>query len=349
MEVGIWIPVYGGWLRIKNHRYPPSFTICNEIANRAEAYNYDYAYVSENYLNVVYGQSHEVADAWAYSAALAAKTSTINIVVATKPGFHPPLSIAKMAQGINHISNKRFSVNVVCGWWKQEFTQCGIEYLDHKGRYQRATEFTQCLKQLWTGTNTSFDGKYYSLQNALIAMDEPSEGQIPIWVSGQSTNAQELVAKFGDVFFIDSMPDKDLKEKILQLRKLECKYGRKVKVAMSVFVILDETDEKAEIKYKNILLNRQQSSIENFRKIMAESGATMWKELSDEQMVDSNCGFDASLIGSKSTIIRRLLKLKECGVDILLCQFEDMLEDTVFFGKTILPQLGSTQTINKIM
>ena len=347
MEIGVWIPVYGGWLRVKNHQYRPSFAICNEIANRAEAYNYDYAYVSENYLNVVYGQTYEVADAWAYSAAIAAKTSKINIVVATKPGFHPPLPIAKMAQGINHISNKRLSVNVVCGWWKQEFTQCGIEYLDHKGRYQRATEFIQCLKQLWASTSSSFNGKYYSLQGALIAMEETNDGQIPIWVSGQSTNAQELVAQYGDVFFIDSMPDKDLKEKIQQLRKLESKYGRKVKIAMSVFVILDETDEKAELRYKKILLNRQQSLIDNFRKIMAESGAAMWKELSDEQMVDSNCGFDASLIGSNSTILSRLLRLKECGVDILLCQFEDMLKDTVSFGETVLPQLVSTQTINK--
>ena len=76
---------------------------------------------------------------------------------------------------------------------------------------------------------------------------------------------------------------------------------------------------------------------------MAESGATMWKGLTDKQMVDSNCGFDASLIGNSDTILKRLFKLKKCGVDILLCQFEDMLNDTVSFGETILPELTSAE------
>ena len=47
-------------------------------------------------------------------------------------------------------------------------------------------------------------------------MEEPNDGQIPIWISGQSTSAQELVAQHGDVFFIDSMPEEDLKKKIQQ-------------------------------------------------------------------------------------------------------------------------------------
>ena len=342
MEVGVWLPVYGGWLRTKDHRYQPSFTTCYEVANRAEACNYKYVYVSENYLNVVYGPDYEVADAWAYSAAIAARTSKIGIVVATKPGFHPPLPMAKMAQGINHLSNRRLSINVVCGWWRQEFSQCGVDYLDHKSRYERATEFTQCIKQLCTGNYSNFEGKYYTLQDALLAMEKPNDGQIPIWISGQSKNAQQLVVQYGDVFFIDSMPEEDLKEKIRQLRKLESNYGRKVQIAMSVFVIMDETDEKARLRYRKILQNRQQNLIDNFRKVMSESGATMWEGLSDEQMVDSNCGFDASLIGSSATILKRLFKLKECGVDILLCQFEDMLEDTVTFGETILPAMNST-------
>ena len=341
MKVGVWIPVYGGMLRTRGHRYQPTFKACCEVACCAETSNYDYVYVSENYLNVVYGEVFEVADAWAYSAAIAAKTSKIQIVTATKPGFHTPLPIAKMAHGINHISNNRLSVNIVCGWWRREFSQCDIDYLDHDGRYQRATEFTLCLKKLWTGKYSQFEGNHYALHDALIAMEEPKDGQIPIWISGQSTSAQNLAAQYGDVYFIDSMPEEDLKEKIRQLRKLESRHGRKAQIAMSVFVIMDQTDEKARLRYKKIINNRQQNLIDDLRKSMAESGATMWKGLTDEQMVDSNCGFDASLIGSSETILNRLFKLKECGVDILLCQFEDMLNETVKFGKTILPELAS--------
>lgn len=347
MKFGVWVPVYGGWLRTNNHRYQPSFKTCYEIANSAESNNYDYAYFSENYLNVVYGLEYEVADAWAYSAAIAAKTSKIQIVVATKPGFHTPLPIAKMAQGINHISNGRLSINIVCGWWEKEFTQCGVDYLDHDGRYQRATEFTECLKQLWTGKYSYFEGAHYVLNNALIAMENSKDGQIPIWVSGQSPSALELAAQSGDVYFIDSMPEEALMKKIQHLRSLEKRFERKAEIAMSVFIIMDETDEKARLRYEKIIDNRQQNLIDEFRTSMAESGATMWKGLSDEQMVDSNCGFDASLIGSNETIFKRLLKLKECGVDILLCQFEDMLRDSTIFGEKILPMMNSVTGLEK--
>jgi len=265
MEVGVWIPVYGGTLRTHHHRYQPTFATCCEVVTLAEANNYDYVYVSENYLNVVYGEEFEVADAWAYSAAIAARTSKINIVVATKPGFHPPLPLAKMAQSISHISNGRLSINVVCGWWKQEFTQCSVDYLDHKGRYQRATEFTLCIKKLLTGEYTNLIGTYYSLQNALVAMEKPDDCQVPIWISGQSKSAQELVTAYGDVFFIDSMSDEKLKEAIQQIRVMEKPLGRKVKIAMSVFVIMDETDEKAHLRHQAIIENRQQDLIDNFR------------------------------------------------------------------------------------
>ena len=126
MNIGVWIPVYGGTLRTNDHRYQPTFEICYEVAKCAEENNYDYTYISENYLNVVYGLDFEVADAWAFTTAIAAKTSTINLVVATKPGFHTPLPLAKLAHSINQISNRRLSINIVCGWWEREFTQCNV-------------------------------------------------------------------------------------------------------------------------------------------------------------------------------------------------------------------------------
>jgi len=334
------MPVYGGWLRVKGHKYRPTFKICQAIASKAEEYDYDYIYFSENYLNVVYGEECEVADAWAYASALASVSKKIELVVAVKPGFHTPFSLARLAQGVNHVCEGRLSVNIVCGWMQREFQQYGIAYLTHDKRYERACEFTECIKKLWSGLPVNFDGDYYTLDNAIVAMGDHNDGEIPVWISGQSMNAKKMVARYGDVYFIDSMSDEELKKTIISLRDVEKKYNRKSKIAMSVFIIMRDSDEEAKARHQAIINNRQQNLIDKFREEMDVSGADMWKGLTDEQLVDSNCGFDACLIGSKQTILEKIHQLKNHGIDILLCQFEDMLNDTVEFGEKILPELS---------
>jgi len=36
-----------------------------------------------------------------------------------------PLMVAKMASTIDHVTNGRFALNVVCGWFKNEFDMFG--------------------------------------------------------------------------------------------------------------------------------------------------------------------------------------------------------------------------------
>jgi FMNH2-dependent dimethyl sulfone monooxygenase len=336
MKFGLWAPVYGGWLRIKNEYQHPSYEMINQLANVSELNGYDYIYFSENYLNCVYGPDYQVADAWVMATAVAASTKNINVVAATKPGFQAPLPIARMAQSIQELSQGRFSMNMVCGWWKREFDQCDVDYLDHQKRYERANEFVECLKLLWRHTKTDYAGVYYKLNQALIANHDDNCKKIPIWVSGHSDNAIELAVKHGDVLCLDSMSDEELKQMIARIRLYEDKHNKKIEIAMSAFIVIGETTTDSKAIYESIIDNRDKEVIEMFRKIMAESGATMWSDLTDKQMVDSNCGLDAGLIGSAEIIIQELNKLEDFGVNIILCQFKDMYEDSIKFGEKVI-------------
>lgn len=340
MKFGLWAPVYGGWLRIRDEYRHPSFESIRELANVSEKNGFDYMYFSENYLNCVYGPDYEVADAWVMATAIAASTNKINVVAATKPGFHEPLPIARMAQSIQSLSEGRFSMNIVCGWWKHEFNQCDVDYLDHQKRYERANEFAECLKLLWRYKRSDYAGAYYKLDQAIIANNDETIKKIPIWVSGHSSNAIELAVKYGDVLCLDSMSHEKLKQIINDVRILENKYSKKIKIAMSVFVVMGKTSKVAIEKYESIINNRDVEAIEKFRNIMVESGATMWSELTDKQMVDSNCGLDAGLIGTAEIIIQELKKLEDAGVDIFLCQFRDMREDSRKFGEQVIQHIS---------
>jgi FMNH2-dependent dimethyl sulfone monooxygenase len=75
---------------------------------------------------------------------------------------------------------------------------------------------------------------------------------------------------------------------------------------------------------------------------MNESGAAAWASLDDEQMVDSNAGFDAGLIGSFEEVQQRLLELSELGVDVVVCQFDDPMRDAGPFMKNVIRPLRKT-------
>jgi len=84
MEIGVWLPVYGGWLRLGDER--------------------------------------------------------------RRPGFLSPFVMAHMINSLDRVSNWGACLNVVCGWWRQDFERCGVGMLDRRGHCRRAAEYMRCLK-----------------------------------------------------------------------------------------------------------------------------------------------------------------------------------------------------------
>ena len=69
---------------------------------------------------------------------------------------------------------------------------------------------------------------------------------------------------------------------------------------------------------------------------MDASGAAVWAGLSETQMVDTNAGLETGLVGSRATIASALDALEAAGVDIVMCQFEDVTTDVQGFRRFVL-------------
>ena len=79
----------------------------------------------------------------------------INIAMGEKSG---PAEVAN-----TDLWGSRISVNIVSGWFKQEFTSIGQWWLDHGERYRRSREFITCLKGIWTQEKFNFAGDFYQV------------------------------------------------------------------------------------------------------------------------------------------------------------------------------------------
>lgn len=347
-EIGIWLPVYGGWLRTRDRSRGPDIRGCLAIAQQAEALGFDFLYASENLLNCIHGPKVAVVDAWSLISALAATTSRIGLCAAVKPGFRSPLLVARMIDTLTQIAGRSLAINVVCGWWQDEFDLANVDWLDHAGRYDRADAFLRTLHRLFDP-----DMERSATRDLLVhtpfgpgAEGEPyrtfgfnGEGLPEIWVSGHSDRATRLTSEWGHCLFLNGMPDRQLAAHIAAARQMANRWGRGVTIALNAFVIATEYPEQARERRSRIVQDRNEETISFFRGVMEASGAAAWTDLSDEQMVDSNCGLDAGLVGSFAEVRERLQALAALGIDKIVCQFDDPMRDVGPFMRHVVQPL----------
>src|ERR1700710_2637916 len=98
MKYGYWMPVFGGWLRnVEDEKMQADWNYVKQLAIRSEELGYDLTLIAELNLNDIKGVEAPSLDAWSTTAALAAVTKKIELMVAVRPTFHNPALLAKQA------------------------------------------------------------------------------------------------------------------------------------------------------------------------------------------------------------------------------------------------------------
>jgi len=143
MRFGYWLPVFGGWLRnVPDEGMDASWPYVQRLARRSEEIGFDLTLIAELFLNDIKGIEAPALDAWSTAAALAAVTHRLELMVAVRPTFHHPATLAKQAANIDHIGGGgRLSLNVVSSWWRDEATKYGVHFEQHDDRYARTAEW----------------------------------------------------------------------------------------------------------------------------------------------------------------------------------------------------------------
>ena len=205
MRYGYWMPVFGGWLRnVSDEGMEASWDYAKRLTLASEAQGWDLTLIAELNLNDIKGIEQPALDAWSTAAALAAVTSSIELMVAVRPNFHQPALFAKAAANIDLIANGRLSLNVVSSWWADEAKQYGLQFDAHDDRYARTREWLQVVDGLWTQERFSFAGSFYSTQQAICA---PKPAKRPVvYAGGESEAAKAMIAKHCDAYVMHGDP-----------------------------------------------------------------------------------------------------------------------------------------------
>ncbi len=339
LRFGYWMPMFGGWLRnVEDEGMEPTWRYVRNLAVRSEEIGFDVTLLAELNLNDIKGPEEPSLDAWSTAAALAGVTRSLELMVAVRPTFHHPALLAKHAANIDHISGGRLSLNVVSSWWKDEALQYGVPFDDHDARYARTAEWLDVIDGLWTKPRFSYDGRLYSIHDAIL---EPKPLQKPhplIYAGGESDAAKDLIARRADAYVMHGDPPERLAPKIDDMRRRrEALAPEKPPLVFGVagFVVCRESDAEVRAEIARITnVNATARGFSNYEQWLA--GTKLEQKVSLEDYSVSNRGLRTGLIGNAQRIADTLDDLHRIGVTVTLLQFSPQMEEMERFAEQVI-------------
>ncbi|TFE00122.1 dimethylsulfone monooxygenase SfnG [Jeotgalibacillus sp. R-1-5s-1] len=343
LQFAYWVPNVSGGLVVSKlpQRTDWSFEANKRYAQIAEESGYDYALLQTRFF-ASYGAEYQL-EAITLGSALASVTKKLKLISAVHPGLWHPAVYAKMLATLDHISNGRAAVNIVSGWFKQEFIGYGEHWLDHDERYRRSEEFARVLRSLWTEETTTFKGDFYRINDAPLKPKPEQGGNLPIFQGGNSAAAKQMAARVSDYYFMNGNTLEGFQKQIVEVRALAEKEGRTVKFAVNGFTIVRNTEKEAVQLLRDIVSNADTEAVEGFRSAVKEAGQAtkekdgMWANSTFEDLVQYNDGFKTGLIGTAEQVADRIIELKKIGVDLILTGHFHYEEDLERFGREVIP------------
>ena len=109
--------------------------------------------------------------------------------------FHNPVVLARRFATLDILSQGRAIVGLGIGWSKDEYEVSGVPY---KHRGERANEFLQLLKRIWTDEVVEFKGQFYSIPPSKIGPKPVQKPHPPILLGGFSPNTFTRIVNYAD-------------------------------------------------------------------------------------------------------------------------------------------------------
>ncbi len=341
MRFGYWLPVFGGWLRnVPDEGMDASWPYVQRLARRSEEIGFDLTLIAELFLNDIKGIDAPALDAWSTAAALAAVTHRLELMVAVRPTFHHPATLAKQAANIDRISNGRLSLNVVSSWWKDEARRYGSQFDEHDDRYARTSEWLEVLRGAWSQPSTTYRGRYYQVEDLVVEPKPVSSFGRPhpvLYAGGESEAARTLIANRCDAYVMHGDPAERIAPKVADMQDRRARAGlAPMRCGMAAYVIVRDSEAEAQRELARIT-NVQPGSpgFGNYQDWIANTQLDQQVSLQDYSV--SNRGLRANLVGTAEQVAERIRAYERAGVDLLLLQCSPQLEEMERFAETVIP------------
>jgi dimethylsulfone monooxygenase len=340
MRFGYWMPIFGGWLRnVSDEHMPVSWPYLRDLAAASEQDGFDLSLIAELNLNDIKGHRAPSLDCWTLAPAIAAATSTLELMLAVRPNYHSPALTAKALSTLDVIAPGRISLNVVSSWWKDEAAQYGAPFDVHDARYARTQEWLDVVGSLLREDTVTHSGALYKLAGTVL---EPKPSRLPpVYMGGESPKAKDVIATQADAYVMHGDAPEVIATKVADLSaRRAAAGGEPLTFGVSGYVICRDTEAEAQAELERILdVRSSPDAYASYQDFIA--GSQLESQVSLEEYSVSNRGLRSGLIGTPGQISERLHAYEAAGVGLMLLQFSPQREEMARFGRDVIAPWAS--------
>ncbi|MEW6298822.1 MAG: LLM class flavin-dependent oxidoreductase [Thermodesulfobacteriota bacterium] len=275
-----------------------------------------------------------------YTWATAMATQTKNIMVFSTshvPTMHPIVA-AKQGATIDHISEGRWGLNIVCGWFTPEMEMFGVPQMPHDVRYRYAGEWIRVIKRLWTEQHFDHAGEFFTIKDGYL-LPKPVQQPYPVLINaGFSPAGKEFSAREVDFNFIAVDTLENGQAAVTEVKRLARGYGREIGVMSYGLVVCRDTEREARQQYRYIIEKGDWEAARNILRLLGvESGSFNERHLTEfaERFIAGWGGYP--LVGTPEQVTDELSKLAQAGIEGMILCWLDYNEEIQYFGEKVLP------------
>jgi alkanesulfonate monooxygenase len=303
---------------------------------------------------VLVGYSSSSAEGFLVALHAAAHTERLGYLIAHRPGFVAPTLMARKIATFDHLTGGRLALHVITGKTDDEQEGDG-DFTPKAERYRRAAEYLELMQLAWASERPSdFAGEFYRVKGAHSDVRPLQQPHPPIFFGGASEGALQMGARLCDVYAIYAEPLASTRERIAQFRAQAAAFGRTVGFNVSVRPIIAASEDAAWDKANRILArmggskgwSRQEATsgpVDNAgRRLM---GFALERDIHDERLwmpiarATGALGNTSCLVGTPEQVAQAILRYYRLGVGSFLIRGFDPFNDTVEFGRELIPRI----------
>ena len=303
---------------------PPTFDYLLRVTQAAERAGAKEILVPTGAINDSFAPDARFAESWTTSAALAARTRSIRLIVALNPAGISAALAAHQAETLEQIAPGRIAINLVAGGGPED--GYGHEPLEHGGRYRRLEALAVALRARFTG---------------------------PLYLGGASPEAKDLAARVVDTYLMWGELPEQIAERIAEMRQLA---DRPMRFGLRLHIIARRSEREARAAAADLLADAEVQddradeyagfdSVGQARMNAIPADADAWVAPGLWAGIRSvRGGAGTALVGSYAQVASWLTRYREAGVDMVIASGYPHLEEASRVGRRVWSRLGAGAT-----
>jgi dimethylsulfone monooxygenase len=300
-------------------RLDAQFDLGVELLAAADRAGFELALFAERHLG------NDIA-AWVMASAIGSRLDHIRALVAVHPGLWDPVMVGKLAVSLDRVCRGRMAVNIVNGWFDEEFRMFGGTVLQGEERYRRTVEFIDILRGLWANEKFSYAGQFYKVENGQLLLKPASPAPPDIYSVSRSDRGRDFIAGHCDWWFIDYPKGAETVDEALRglevavadMKARAERAGRKVRFALNPFLALGTSEKDA--------LDA------TVQRILAYDPDPDTRKIEQRMLPATKLG----LIGTTEAVRRQVRRFEDLGIELLLCKMIPTTDNISRIGEEVI-------------